>query len=365
MVVGVGEEAGIDLGHAREELLLAVRQRVPRLAVVELRKGLSLRALAGRRGADRVDRWQLSVGRDDAHLLLTGQRLHPHRLVTRVEAPLVLVDPLLWCVVRCVAGARRVVEEERLVRRDHLGVLDELEGLVGDVLGEVVALLRRLRLVHGMVVVDQVRIPLVRLGPEEAVPALEAPAARPVTPRRSHVHLDGGAEVPLAHHVGVPAQLSQDLGDHAVLGRDHAAPVREADRALGDARHAVAAVVATGQQARPRRRAQRRGVPLGVAHAVVRDLVDVRRLDRSAIARHGREADVVEHDVDDVGRPVRSLGRRERRPVRRRITDVDVDDSSEWSRPCSITPSLLCAVLLVHPMKLRPVRRPSRNPASC
>jgi hypothetical protein len=37
--------------------------------------------------------------------------------------------------------ARRVVQEERLVRRDRLRVLDELDGLVGDVGGEVVSLL--------------------------------------------------------------------------------------------------------------------------------------------------------------------------------------------------------------------------------
>jgi hypothetical protein len=110
-----------------------------------------------------------------------------------------------------MAGARRVVEKERLVGRDRLGVADELESLVGDVVGEVVALLRRPGRVDGVVVVDQVGIPLVGLGAQEAVPALEAAAARPVAPRRGQVHLVGRAEVPFAHHVGVPATLAEDL----------------------------------------------------------------------------------------------------------------------------------------------------------
>jgi hypothetical protein len=67
-------------------------------------------------------------------------------------------------MVRRVAGTGRVVQEERLVRRDRLGVLDELDRLVGDVVGEVVALGRQLRMLHPMFVVDQVRIPLVGLG---------------------------------------------------------------------------------------------------------------------------------------------------------------------------------------------------------
>ena len=135
--------------------------------------------------ADRVERRQLGVRRDEAHLLLAGEGLLAHRLVAHVEPALEPVDPLLGRVVRRVAGAGRVVEEERLVGRDGLGVLDELERLVGDVLGEVVALLGRLRRVHRVVVVDQVGIPLVGLGAQEPVPALEAAAARPVAARRA------------------------------------------------------------------------------------------------------------------------------------------------------------------------------------
>ena len=62
---------------------------------------------------------------------------------------------------------RGVVEEERLFGSHRLGVLDELKRLVGDVLGEVIALPGGARLIHRMVVVNQIRIPLVRLGSED------------------------------------------------------------------------------------------------------------------------------------------------------------------------------------------------------
>jgi len=60
-----------------------------------------------------------------------------------------------------MAGARAVVQEERLVRRHRLRIADEPEGTVGDVGGEVVPLFRRRRLVDRVVVVDQVRVRLV------------------------------------------------------------------------------------------------------------------------------------------------------------------------------------------------------------
>jgi len=85
-------------------------------------------------------------------------------------------------MMRRVGRAERVVEEERLVGRDHLRVRDELDRLVGEVLSEVVPLGRDFGWSTGVVVVDQVRIPLVGLGPEEPVPALEPPSGGPVPP---------------------------------------------------------------------------------------------------------------------------------------------------------------------------------------
>ena len=207
--------------------------------------------------------------------------------------------------MRRVSGARRVVEEERLVRGDGLRVHDELDGLVGDVLTEVVALLRARRLVHRVVVVGELGVPLARLGPEEAVPPLEAAARRPVAARRREVHLDGRAQVPLADHVGVPAPLAQDLGQHPVLGRDRAAGVAEPARALGDARHAVAGVVAARQQARAGRRAQRPSCATGCSERRRAAILSMfGRGDRTAVAAHRGEPHIVQHDVEHARCPV-------------------------------------------------------------
>ncbi len=191
-------------------------------------------------------------------------------------------------------------------------------------------------------------MPLVGLRAEEPVEALEPAPRRPVAPRRGEVHLVGRAQMPLACHVRVPAQLAEDLGQHPVLRRDRAARVREPDRGLGDARHAVARVVAPGKQAGPRRRAQRRGVPLRVADTARRDPVDVGRLHGAAVAADRREADVVEHDVHHARRALGSLRRLKRRPIRNRVANIDVDDALER---------------LAHDLTSVSRRRPSRGAA--
>ena len=109
-----------------------------------------------------------------------------------VERALVLVGPLLGHVVRRVRRAGAEVQVERLVRGDLLGVGDELDRLVGQVLGQVVALLGRPRRLDLVVVVDQVGIPLARVAAEEAVVALEAAAERPAVIRPGRGLLAGG-----------------------------------------------------------------------------------------------------------------------------------------------------------------------------
>jgi hypothetical protein len=102
LVVGVAQEARVDLGHAAEEPLLVVRERVPGADGVELRPALSVRAPLVHIG---VDRRELGVRRDDAHLLLPVEHELAVALVAHVEPALVPVGPLLRRVVRCVAGA--------------------------------------------------------------------------------------------------------------------------------------------------------------------------------------------------------------------------------------------------------------------
>jgi len=54
--------------------------------------------------------------------------------------------------------------------------------------------------------------------------------------------------------------------------------------------------------------AERRRVKFVYVNPTVGDALDVRRLDQPAVGLHRREADVVEHDVEDVRRAVRAIG---------------------------------------------------------
>ena len=64
-------------------------------------------------------------------------------------------------------------------------------------------------------------------------------------------------------------------------------------------------MVATGEDARPGRGAQRSGVHVRVAQTAGGDPVDVGRLDQAAEAGQLPVADVVEHEEQDVRCPVR------------------------------------------------------------
>ena len=83
LVVRVREEAGVHLGHPAEQPALLGGQGVPRPGLVHGGERDAVRAAAGLRGADRVDRGQLGVGGDDAQLLLAGEGLLAHHLVAR------------------------------------------------------------------------------------------------------------------------------------------------------------------------------------------------------------------------------------------------------------------------------------------
>src|SRR5215211_2592940 len=84
----MGEESGVDLGHAGKQALLVVVERVPRARIVERRERLAVRACPGLGRPNRVERRQLGIGRDDAQFLLPSKGLLAQRLITHVEAAL-------------------------------------------------------------------------------------------------------------------------------------------------------------------------------------------------------------------------------------------------------------------------------------
>ena len=168
----------------------------------------------------RIDRRQFGVRRDDAHPLLVLQHDLAVPLVAHVEAARIAVGPLLEDVVRCVAGTGAHIGEPRPVGRDHLGVADEFDGPVGDVLGEVIALLRGGRRGHRVVVVDQLRIPLVGLAAHESVETFEAAGQRPMPFGGREIGLLQRRQVPFADAVGVAAAFGQHLRQQRGVERE-------------------------------------------------------------------------------------------------------------------------------------------------
>ena len=124
---------------------------------------------------------------------------------------------------------------------------------------------------------------------------------------------------------------------------------------LGDARHRVAGVVAAGEQAATG------SASTAPWYATACSACPRPRSGRCSASRsaprssHGREAHVIQHDVDDVRRPLRRLRRLERLPVGCRIPDIDADRSLE-----RLTHAVLLQSTLIPGTR---VRRPAKLPA--
>ena len=264
-------------------------------------------------GAERVPRGhpvrprrELGTRRQQPHLELACERGVAPRVPAAVEVAAVARDPFGGRVVRRVARTGGEVAEEGLFLVDRAQVGEELDRTVGEVGAQVVAVLVASRREHRVVVVVERGRELVRLAAVESVPPVEAAAERPAGPRRGHARLVVGGEVPLAHGVARVAVRAQDLGQEAVLARDHAPVAGIAHGEVGDAAHAVAVMVAPGQQARPGGGAESGRVEVREPNAVGREPVDRRRVDVGAVASELRVAHVVEHDQQHVGRARRA-----------------------------------------------------------
>ncbi len=319
--VGVLGEPGEDLGHSAEQPLLVVVELGPRPHVV---------GLVGDVVGHRVQRGQLGALRHHAALDHPGQHPLAVGLVTIVEHALVLVDVLLRAVVRGVVGPGAEPHEPRLRRARGPQVLQHLDGLVGEVLGQVVALFGGVGRFDGVVVLDQVGIPLVGLAAQEAVEPVEALGQRPLRAAAGRGEVLDRDVVVLTQPHGRVAVVLQHLPDRRALGGQPAGGAGEAHRTLGDRRAPVHVVVAAGQERRAGGGAQRGGVPLGVGDAVVGEQVHGRHVDPAAVGRPRRQAGVVVQHDQDIGRVLRRLLQFERLPVRDRIANVELDDPVEF-----------------------------------
>ncbi len=295
VVVGVAQEAREHLHHPRRQAACLGRQRRPIRHV-------------------RVVARQLGVSRQDAELLLAGERLLAVGVPTVVELAGVAVGPLLGHVVRRVGRPEAQVQVEGFVGVDLAKVRDELDRLVDEVLRQVVALLGRLRWLDRVVVVDELGVPLARVAAQEAVEALETAPQGPAVVGTGGSLEDARRQVPLADHVRAVAVLQQHLREHPVLERHDPVVAGVAGRELGDAGHAVAVVVPPGDDAGAARRTERCRVHVVEAEPFGRERVEVRRGDRAPVAPELAEPGVVENDEQDIrGALARSRGRRPRR----------------------------------------------------
>ncbi len=204
--------------------------------------------------------------------------------------------------MRRVHRAGREIQEERLVRRHLFGVGDHRLRLFDEVRREMVALFGRLLRFRLSIVAHEFGVVLIRVAPEKAVVPLEPAPERPPVVRSGSGHRLLGRQMPLAHAVRVVAVLQQDLGEKAVLERDVPVGPGVTGRPVRQARQMIGVVVAAGDDARPRRRTERRRVHVVVAHSSGCERVDVRRRDRAPVTAEMPEPHVVDDDEEHVGR---------------------------------------------------------------
>ena len=143
LMVGVLHEAGVDLHLSAEHRLEVLGDVIP--------------------GHDlgRASR-ELRVLGNNTQFLLACQRFLTQDIPTGVELALVLIAPLLGHVVGSVGGPGRVVHEERLARHQCLLLAHPGKSMVGQVLGEVVALFRSFRRFHRSGPLIERGVPLIR-----------------------------------------------------------------------------------------------------------------------------------------------------------------------------------------------------------
>ena len=318
--IRVLREPGIDLGQAREQLLFICAERIPGPhSVARIRHVF-------RQGVDRCHLralWQDALG-DHARKdpLAIG-------LVAVVEFTLVLVDVVLRSLMRRMVGAGAEPHVPGLRRIAGLLVANHADGLVGQVLREVIAILRAILLVNEVVIVHKVGIPLVGLAANEAIEAIEASLQRPLRPVRARSDILFGYVVVLSNPESAPSGILQDLPDGSALLRKAAVRAGESVGSFRDGGHAIEMVIASGQHRGPGRRTECRRMPLRIHQAIVGKFLQRGHVDPATEWRPGRLSRVVIQDEQNVGSSIRRLGGKVRRPVFFGITDIKLDDALE------------------------------------
>ena len=224
--------------------------------------------------------------------------------------------------MRRVRGPRGEVHEERLLRRERFHRLRPADRLVGHVGHEmVVRILRGLDLVQSFV---ERRRPLVGLAADEAVELVEARAGRPAVGRTGGAHFPGRGLVRLAERRGGEAVEPEHLGQgrHAV-GSLAGLPGERGGR-LRDRTHVAHVMIPAGEQGRPRRRAERRGVKVIVPQPAPCQPIGRWHVDGPSERAGLTESHVVDQHDEHVGGAGRGLHLESRRGLG--IPDIELGD---------------------------------------
>ena len=177
-----------------------------------------------------------------------------------------------------MSGARRVIEEEGLVRSGLLLAVDIEDRLVGDLIAQVAAIGTDVSLIF-----HQVGLVLVGLRTKESEEVVEALSGRPMIEWAGVGRLFVRRYAILAHRKSVVAVVAQNLGDGTGRGRHAAVPAgksggHERVRKSGFV-HGCA--VTASQQRRAGRGADRARMEVRIAQTIVGQSVERGSLDQT------------------------------------------------------------------------------------
>mmetsp|Transcript_24964 Transcript_24964/g.51328 ORF Transcript_24964/g.51328 Transcript_24964/m.51328 type:complete len:226 (+) Transcript_24964:1585-2262(+) len=209
------EEAGIHLDETKLESTILVRDVLP------LRHGW-------------VHLRQLRRTGDPSHRLLLLERDVAELVPAHVELSLVLVGPLLVHMVGPMGAPRGEVDEKRPVRGQRPIVADELDGLVSEVFGEMIALLRSIGRLNGVGILEEPRLVLRRLTSQEAVEVAETEACGILVEGPCLEKIVHRGVVPFSEGRSVIAVTSQDLRHRRRRLRNRPGVARESGCGLSD-----------------------------------------------------------------------------------------------------------------------------------
>ena len=146
----------------------------------------------------------------DPRLALSRKGALAPRFPAVVETAPVGGDPLGRDMMRSMHRAGCEIEEKGLLRSSLLLVLNQSDGGVCEVLGQVIPLFGRSRVLHEAVVADELWCPLIGVSREEAVIPLKAEAERPALEGSRRVLFPPRSEMPLPDRECAVAPFSQD-----------------------------------------------------------------------------------------------------------------------------------------------------------